>query len=233
MCELNCDCEFNVILNSIHDNELYVHRIYNDGLLHSKFTLKDVYKNRNSTCFKKLGNEKHYEWHHHGKMIGLSTPTKIFLKDNDGKLHSDFDINEINPKSKNFSFKEIKKTHHSKKTTIKWCTHGTVMCSIIAKGNKYSLTEYYNYDGKYHRENKPAMELYNAMDIDIAYIHHGKYHRLDGPAIIHGCAIWVDCQDHEYWINGKRYNWLSYCIKTKKFHHPKIGRRVMTRFLKC
>jgi hypothetical protein len=186
-----------------------------------------VYRDRNSTCFKKVGKEKHFEWYHHGKIIGYSTPTKIFRNDSDRKLHSDFDIDSITPKSKNFSFKEIKKTRRGTTTTIKWCTHGKVMCSIITKGDEYSLTEYYNSDGKYHRENKPAMDLYNDMDINVAYIHHGKHHRLDGPAIISGCAIYSDRQDHEYWINGKRYNWLRYCLKTKKFHHPRIGRCMM------
>ena len=80
---------------------------------------------------------------------------------------------------------------------------------IDDNGNKH----FFNKDGKYHREDSPALE----KDIGNFWMINGKFHRMDGPAIeyVAGYKSWyyhgeqIDCQSQEEFekiINEKNNN---------------------------
>lgn len=60
-------------------------------------------------------------------------------------------------------------------------------------------TEYYNENGRLHREDGPAIEYNNGSE---AWLKNGLYHRIGGPAVTStvGGAI-----TKYYWLNGKRH----------------------------
>ena len=59
-----------------------------------------------------------------------------------------------------------------------------------------NCTKWFNLEGKYHRENGPAIEW---ADGSKYWYLNGQLHRVDGPAV-----EWVD-GSKEWWINGQRH----------------------------
>ena len=57
---------------------------------------------------------------------------------------------------------------------------------------------HYKVNGKYHREDGPALEYYGGGG-GHWYI-NGKLHRIDGPAVDYSFG------HQEYWLNGSRYS---------------------------
>ncbi len=95
-------------------------------------------------------------------------------------------------------------------------------CEIDGDGNKR-----WYIDGKYHRENGPAMEFISGYK---AWIFDGKYHREDGPAVLYangdkcwyfndklhredGPAIEHSNGTKEWYLKGRRI----LCSSTKEF----------------
>ena len=60
-------------------------------------------------------------------------------------------------------------------------------------------TEWFNLEGKLHREDGPAVECSNGYK---SYYINGKYHREDGPAV--------------EWANGTKYYYINGKCLTKK-----------------
>jgi hypothetical protein len=62
----------------------------------------------------------------------------------------------------------------------------------------------YMHEGRLHREDGPAYEVYNREYTEIMYFQHGRRHRLDGPATVYGdgaCSYFIDgewCDSREY-----------------------------------
>ena len=60
---------------------------------------------------------------------------------------------------------------------------------------KPNRTEYYDAEGRLHREDGPALEWdYGQKE----YVIHGQRHRIDGPAV-----VWWN-GDVEYWLNNRQ-----------------------------
>lgn len=66
-------------------------------------------------------------------------------------------------------------------------------------------TKFWFLDGKYHREDGPAIEHADGAK---AWYLNGKQHREDGPAIIH-----ADGRE-EWWLDGERVTEDQFKIKT-------------------
>jgi hypothetical protein len=66
-------------------------------------------------------------------------------------------------------------------------------------------TKHWFLNGKHHREDGPAMILYNGFAI---WYYANQVHRTDGPAVIR------EDGSFEYWLNGKRYDPVTFLIKS-------------------
>ena len=79
-------------------------------------------------------------------------------------------------------------------------------------------TEWYNLDGKRHRENGPAFEYTNGSK---AWYINGKLHRTDGPAIefANGNKSWH--------INDKYYTETEFNEYINKQNKPCLGKKVI------
>ena len=79
-------------------------------------------------------------------------------------------------------------------------------------------TEWYNLEGKDHRENGPALEWVNGSK---SWWINGKRHRTDGPA--------VECADgyEEWWINGTQYSEQSFNEYINNQNKPCLGKKVI------
>ena len=79
-------------------------------------------------------------------------------------------------------------------------------------------TVWYNLEGKYHRENGPALEWVNGSK---SWWINGKRHRTDGPA--------VECADgyEEWWINGTQYSEQSFNEYINNQNKPCLGKKVI------
>ena len=75
------------------------------------------------------------------------------------------------------------------------------MNPVINNGHK----TWYDFDGKYHREDGPAIEWNNGNKW---WYKHGKYHRENGPA--------------EEYSNGAKFYWLEGYAYTEEEYWEKI-----------
>jgi hypothetical protein len=93
---------------------------------------------------------------------------------------------------------------------------------MLKETDKDGTIRYYNENGRYHREDGPAVELLNGSKF---WLINGKYHREKGPTVEYsdGGKLWhingvlhredgpaVDCHPEiQYWLNGKKYDNVS------------------------
>ena len=79
-------------------------------------------------------------------------------------------------------------------------------------------TVWYNLEGKYHRENGPAIEWADGRKY--WYI-NGEPHRTDGPALEYadGTKSW--------YINGKEYSEQEFNEYIKKQNKPCLGKKII------
>ena len=79
-------------------------------------------------------------------------------------------------------------------------------------------TEWYNLEGKLHREDGPAIEWADGRK---SWWINGQLHRVDGPAV-----EWVD-GSKEWWINGDEYTEQSFNEYINKQNKPCLGKKVI------
>ena len=79
-------------------------------------------------------------------------------------------------------------------------------------------TEWFNLEGKLHRENGPAIEFANG---DKSWYINGQRHRIDGPAIEFANG------DKSWWINGKEYSEQEFNEYINKQNKPCLGKKVI------
>ena len=81
------------------------------------------------------------------------------------------------------------------------------------KINTYGTKRWYDSDGKWHREDGPAIEW---ADGGKFWCKHGKYHREDGPAIEEANGYKL------YWIEHLQYSEEEYWEKIKQLKKCKL-----------
>ena len=79
-------------------------------------------------------------------------------------------------------------------------------------------TEWRNLEGKFHRENGPAIEHSDGYK---SWWINGQRHRIDGPAI-----EWDDGYK-EWCINGKQYTEQSFNEYINKQNKPCLGKKII------
>ena len=79
-------------------------------------------------------------------------------------------------------------------------------------------TEWYNLEGKLHRENGPAIEW---ADGSKSWWINGQRHRENGPAVEYTNG------DKYWWINDKNYTEQSFNEYINKQNKPCLGKKVV------